>query len=452
MSNQQTPSSDGPWKRPFFTIWTGQAISLVGSTIARFALIWWLTDTTGSATVLALATLVAMLPQIVLGPIAGAYVDRWNRRWIMVVADGVIALASLWLAVIFWTGNVQVWHIFVVILVSALGGMFHWPAMQASTTLMVPKEYLARVSGVNQALNAGVSSIIGPALGALLLQALPFRDIMLLDVLLAVFAITPLFFVFIPQPEKTGNGGADGAEQQSIWADLRDGMRYLLGWRGLVYITAGAMIFKIALTPAFSLFPLLVTDHFGGAAPELAALEGAVGIGMVIGGLLLGVWGGFKSKIMTAMMGLGVGGIMIALLGVLPSDAFLLAVGTIFLMGVFISLVDGPLFAVLQSTIAPDMQGRVFMLFGSLVSITSPIGLVIAGPVADTVGVQFWFVIAGLLTLGVAVSTRFIPAIAALEEGSTAAGTSDAEEQAAPDASRPDPSPAMPAEAEAATR
>lgn len=403
------------WKRPFFTIWTGQAISLVGSRVARFVLIWWLTITTGSATVLALATLAAMVPQVVLGPIAGVFVDRWNRRKVMMVADSVIALASLWLAYLFFVDALQVWHVYIVILISALGGMFHWPAMQASTSLMIPKEHLARVSGINQALNGGMN-IIGPALGALLLELLPFHSIMLLDVALAAFAITPLFFIFIPQPEKIANGGEDGEEQPSVWADLRAGLDYLLGWRGLMVLTVGAMIFKIAMTPAFALIPLLVTDHFGGDAPELAALEAAVGIGIIIGGILLGVWGGFKRRIYTIGLALVLAGLLITLMGVLPPTAFLLAVISIFFLGIFIAMIDGPMFAVLQGTIAPEMQGRVFMLFGSLVSITSPIGLLIAGPVTDAVGVQFWFVIAGLLATGVAVTMLFIPAVRNLEQ------------------------------------
>jgi DHA3 family macrolide efflux protein-like MFS transporter len=153
---------------PFFTIWAGQAFSLVGSQVVQFALVWWLTQLTGSATVLATASLVALLPEIVLSPIAGAYVDRWNRRIVMIVADGLIALASLWLAYLFWIGATQVWHVYVILAIRAVGGSFHWPAMQASTSLMVPKEQLTRVAGLNQTLK-GVLNIACPPLGALLL-------------------------------------------------------------------------------------------------------------------------------------------------------------------------------------------------------------------------------------------------------------------------------------------
>jgi hypothetical protein len=160
------------WQIPFFTIWTGQSLSLFGSRIAMFALIWWLTATTGSATVLALATLFATLPLVFLGPVAGVLIDRWNRRAVMIVSDGLIAILSLWIAVLFWTGAIQVWHVYLLMLAREIGGTFHWPAMQTTTALMVPQQHLARVNGVNQAMYGGLN-ILGPAVGALLLRPHP---------------------------------------------------------------------------------------------------------------------------------------------------------------------------------------------------------------------------------------------------------------------------------------
>jgi DHA3 family macrolide efflux protein-like MFS transporter len=402
------------WAIPFFTIWTGQALSLTGSRIAMFALVWWLTDTTGSATVLATGTLMAMLPQIVLGPIAGAYVDRWNRRNVMIVADSAIALVSLWLAYLFWAGSIEVWHVYVIMLARELGGIFHWPAMQASTSLMVPKHHLARVSGVNQAMNGGLN-IVGPALGALLLSVAAIHSIMLLDVATAAFAIAPLFVIAIPQPDRQDAAGNDPAHT-SIWGDVRDGLRYVLQWRGLMVITVMAMVFKIALTPAFSLLPLLVTDHFGGEAKELAGLEMMFGVGVILGGIALGVWGGFKRQIFTTLTALTAAGTALIVLGFLPDSAFPVALGLLFLVGAFVAMVDGPIFAVLQKTIAPEMQGRVFMLFVSLVTITSPIGLAVAGPVTDRIGIQVWYIVAGALSAAMALWAMFIPAVVHLED------------------------------------
>ncbi|MDD2912968.1 MAG: MFS transporter, partial [Candidatus Bipolaricaulis anaerobius] len=185
------------WKARFFTIWTGQQFSLFGSSVAQFALVWWLTQETGSATVLATATLVAVLPQVILGPFAGALIDRWSRRWVMVVADGVIALASAGLGILFFTGRIQVWHIFLVKVIRGLGGAFHWPTMTASTSLMVPERQLSRVAGLNQTMH-GAMNIIAPPIGAILLAVLPMHGIMGLDILTAALAIVPLLFIPIP--------------------------------------------------------------------------------------------------------------------------------------------------------------------------------------------------------------------------------------------------------------
>ena len=145
MNVNEIQMQSGKWKIPFFAVWTGQAFSLLGSQLVQFALIWWLTKTTGSATVLATASLVGLLPQVIVGPLAGAFVDRWNRRITMIVADFLVALATLGLIFLFYTGMVQVWHVYLIMLLRATAGGFQWPAMQASTSLMVPKENLSRI-------------------------------------------------------------------------------------------------------------------------------------------------------------------------------------------------------------------------------------------------------------------------------------------------------------------
>ncbi len=140
--NTESPAISGEnrsWRRPFFTFWTAQALSLLGSAMVQFALVWWLTFTTNSATVLALATAVAMIPQIVVGPFAGTLVDRWNRRRVMIAADALVALFIAGLAILFVTGQMQVWHVYLVMFLRAVAQSFHWPATQASTSLMVPR-------------------------------------------------------------------------------------------------------------------------------------------------------------------------------------------------------------------------------------------------------------------------------------------------------------------------
>lgn len=414
------------WKLPFFTIWTGQAFSLLGSKVAQFALIWWLTELTGSATVLSMASLVGLVPEIVLGPLAGAYVDRWNRRIVMIVADTFIALASLWLAYLFWIGSIQIWHVYVIMFVRSLGGSFHWPAMQASTSLMVPKERLTRVAGMNQTLH-GLLNIFGAPLGALLMDLLPLHRVMLVDVGTAALAIGPLFFVHIPQPERKVKEHTEG-RQQSIWADMHDGLRYVLGWPGLVILTASAMVLKVVLTPAFSLIPLLVKEHFGGDAAQLGLLEAVLGGGIVVGGLALSVWGGFRKKIYTMLLGTAGFSVAFVVWGIVPGDMFWVALVSGACLGLTLPLVDGPLMAILQSTVAPEIQGRVFTLFGSLILLTSPLGLSLAGPISDWLGLQIWYLVAGVLAMLLTLLFLLSPAARNIEENAN--GGMQAEPQA----------------------
>jgi len=401
------------WKPAFFGIWTGQAFSLAGSKIAQFALVWWVTQLTGSATVLATASLVALVPEIVLSPIAGAYVDRWNRRVIMIVADGMIGLVSLWLAYLFWTGSMQVWHVYVVMFIRALGSSFHWPAMQSSTSLMVPKEQLTRVAGLNQTLN-GALNIIGPLLGALLMDLLPLQGVMIIDVATALLAILPLMVVRIPEPARSGHEIA----QKSVWRDIREGLDYLRGWRGLMVLIGMSMIIKIALTPAFSLLPLLVSAHFRGDASQLALLEAILGGGILVSGLILTAWGGFRKKIYTIMLGVLGLGLALVVLGLTPSALFALALCSAALLGLTIPLIDGPVMAIMQVGVAPEMQGRVFTLMSSLIWVTSPISLAVAGPISDLLGLQVWYLAAGALCVVVGVAGAFIPALVRIEENS----------------------------------
>lgn len=411
------PTFDFPrWKPRFFAIWSGQAVSLLGSRIVQFALVWWLTTTTGSATILATATLVALIPEIVLAPIAGVYVDRWNRRRVMIAADGLIALVSLWLAVMFWAGAVQVWHIYLVMLIRSIGGAFHWPAMQASTSLMVPGEQLTRVAGLNQTL-FGILSIFGPPLGALCMEFLSLHAIMLIDVSTALLAILPLLFVIIPQPGRADL--AEGAAHPSLWADLRFGLHYVISWRGLSLLIGMALLFKLAMTPAFTLFALLVKDHFQGGAVQYSLVETFLGAGMLAGGLGLSLWGGLKRRVLTALSALAFSGFFFTLIGFIPSTTISLLYGCVFLIGLLMPFVDGSFMAILQSTIDPGVQGRVFTMVMSLLTLSSPFGLALAGPLSDHLGLQFWYIAAGALTVFSAVAMLFMPEVMQIEQGKT---------------------------------
>jgi DHA3 family macrolide efflux protein-like MFS transporter len=412
-TTKQAHSAKPVSMRPFFTVWTGQVFSLLGSELVQFALVWWLTTTTGSAMVLVLATMMAVLPRVFVSPVAGALVDRWNRRTVMMMADGLSALAVMVLAVLFAFDAVQVWHVYVVMFVRAACGAFHWPAMQASTTLMVPEEHLARVAGLNQALQ-GLGAIVAPPLGALLLNVLPMQGVLAIDVVTAILAISPLFFVHIPQPERAE--AAAQASRPSMVADLREALRFLRAWPGILMIIVIAVLVNLFIYPALSLQPLLVTEHFGGDALQLAWLQSAFGVGIVSGGITLSVWGGFKRRSLTGLLALALGGAGLAVIGVAPANAFPMALGAMFFAWFMNPIANGALMAVLQIIVPADMQGRVFTLLQSAAGAMIPLGLVIAGPLADVLGVQIWFLVAGVAMAVMGIGALFVPAITRLDD------------------------------------
>ena len=411
MENQSQPLPQN-WARPFFTIWAGQALSLFGSALVQFALIWWLTQKSGSATVLAVATLVGMLPQIIIGPFAGALVDRWNRRLIMIAADAMIAVFTLLLAYLFAAGTVQVWHIYAIMLVRAVGSAFHFPAMSASTPLMVPSQHLTRVNGFNQALQ-GINSLVAPPLGAVLLGILPTQGILLIDVGTALLAILPLLFLSIPQPPRLEDPHVE--LKPNLMTDVRNGLAYIRTIPGFTAIIFMALFLNFLLVPTGSLVPLLVTKHFGKGAIELGLLESVMGIGIITGGILLSLWGGFKKKIATSLTGIVGLGIGVMLVGFAPAYLFILAIAGHIVLGLMIPIANGPVGALMQSIVRPDMQGRVISLVNSGATAISPLGLLIAGPFSDWLGIRVWFWAGGILCVLIAMTAFFIPVIMNVE-------------------------------------
>lgn len=411
----KNPSQPIPhnWTARFFTVWGGQAFSLFGSALVQFALVWYLTKQTGSATILATATLVAMLPQILLGPFAGALVDRWNRRIIMMIADGGIALATVLLVYLFASGHVQIWHIYAIMMVRSLGGAFHYPAMQASTSLMVPEKHLTRISGANQTLN-GAINIIAPPTGALLLEVFPMQGVLGIDIATALLAILPLIFISIPQPirmEITDEEQAQGGFIQ----DVREGLRYVASWPGLLAILIMATVINFLLTPTSALMPLLITKHFGLGALEFGLMDSAWGFGVIIGGIILSVWGGFKRKVATSMVGIIGIGLGVTIVGLTPANLYGLAVAGMAFAGIMNPITNGPLFALIQSTVKPEMQGRVMSLVISAASAMSPLSLMVAGPVSDAIGIRTWFWFGGVMCLLMGIGAFFVPAIMNVE-------------------------------------
>ncbi|MBU1050856.1 MFS transporter [Candidatus Bipolaricaulota bacterium] len=397
------------WAPRFFTIWVGQRISWLGSRAGGFALVWWLTQETGSAQVLATATLGLILPTVLLGPVAGAYVDRWNRRLILLISDTGIALVSLLLAYLFWSGHMEVWHVYIVIVVRAIGSAFHLPAIGASTTMLVPAKHLTRIAGLNQSMG-GALQVAGPVLGAFLISVMPVHSVMLIDVGTAAFALIPLLFLSIPNPPVDAS-----KERESIFASIRIAFRFVLDHRGLLHIMLLASFMNFVINPVFVLLPLLVTTHFGGTALHLGWLQSATGAGLIAGGFVLSVWGGFRRRTMTMYVGGGLQGLALLFLGVTPSGLFPVAVATMIANGFLNALYNGPIAALLQATVPPNMQGRIFTLLGSIVQSVYPISLAILGPVVGVIGIRAWYIGGGILVFAVCTLALFMPSIARLE-------------------------------------
>lgn len=407
------PETAGPGMGPFFVLWTGQALSLVGTHAVQFALVWWLTIETGSASILATATLFALLPQIVMGPVVGALVDRWNRKVTMLVSDAGVALASALLAYLFLTGAAGVGEVLILMLIRSIGGAFHAPAMTASTSLMVPKRHLSRIQGLNQMLQGGMNIVSAP-LGALLLAVMSMPAVIMVDVVTAAFAIVPLFFIRVPEPER-GTPAPGSARRSALGGEMAAGFRYLRERRGHLALVGMASLINLCLVPAFALLPLLVKDQLEGGAAQLGWLSSVVGGGTLAGGLLLGLWGGFERRILTSLCGIAGVGLGTLALSAIPSSSFAAAGVALFVVGLMAPIANGPILAVFQATIAPEFQGRVFTLIGSLAAGMTPLGLLLAAPIADLLGVRAWYVIGGAVCLGMGIAAFFVRAIVEIE-------------------------------------
>ncbi|MBL8098790.1 MAG: MFS transporter [Anaerolineales bacterium] len=408
------------WARRFYTLWTGQALSLLGSQLVQFAIIWYLTQETNSATTLAIASMMGLLPTVLLSPFIGTWVDRGNRRLFLIAADATVAIATLILTLLFALDLVQVWHIYVALFIRAVAGGFHQSAFGASVVLLVPKDQLARVQGFNQALHGGLNIISAP-LGAYLLAVLSMEGILAIDVSTAILAIVILLFFQIPQPEKSSN------EPSTFWQDFAAGFRYIMAWRGLVMLLGLVMVINFFYTATEPLTPLLIKNHFDGDASQLGLWLALFALGNILGGVILGVWGGFKKKVATAQTGLALMGLTTVIVGLVKSDMFIIALIANTTMGLLLPIINGSYGATLQSVIKPEMQGRVFAFIMSAAMLVSPIALIIAGPFADSFGIQPWFIIAGASCIAMGILGFFIPDVMNIEhrakEGETNVAT-----------------------------
>ena len=394
------------WKRTFGVVWTGQAFSLLGSSAAQFALLWWLTIETGSPMVLALASIAGFLPQALLGPIAGVWIDRLSRKTVMIAADSFIAAVSAVLAIAFLLGTPEPWLIYLILFLRAIGSVFHAPAMQAAMPLLVPPSELVRTGGWSQFLTSG-SLMLGPVIGTLLMTRLHIAAVLAIDILGAILAVLTLLAVRLRDPE------SDPSATPHLMREFRDGLDEILRSPTLKAISLPVLLTTFFYVPVGSLFPLMVNSHFGGGAWHASVVEVLFAGGMLVASLLLGVWGGLRNPFTMIMLSVGVLGLALTGSGLLAPSGFLAFAALSFVMGMTGSFFSVPYFAVIQGAVPPEKLGRVISLLSSLMALAIPVGLFVAAPIAERTGIAAWFSISGGLIvlaagLGI-VMTRDLP-------------------------------------------
>jgi len=379
------------WKRDFLVIASGQTISLIGSSAVQFALIWWLASETSSALMLSLAGLLAFLPQLVLGPFAGVWVDSLKRKTVIIGADLFIACAAGVFALLFFFGSPPYWTACVVLGVRAIGNVFHTLAIQAAVPMLVPMEELVRANGWSQFMQSG-AFMLGPVLGAALYAAFPLPVIMLTDVLGAVIACVCVAVIRIPDPPR------EKQKRPNVFREMKECAAVLLRDKRLCIVTLASTICMVFYLPISSLYPLMISVHLSGTAWHASIIGFVYAGGMMLCAAIVSTYGEIKNKLPLVHIALIGFGVTALLCGILPADLSVFWVFALLcaLMGASGNLSNIPYMAYLQQTIPPEAQGRVFSLVVSLMSLAMPIGLLIAGPIAEAYGVAQWFFISGI--------------------------------------------------------
>jgi DHA3 family macrolide efflux protein-like MFS transporter len=422
-----------PGMRVFIIVWLGQLVSLVGSGLTSFALGLWVYEQTGSVTQFALIGLFTALPNIVLSPLAGALVDRWDRRWAMILSDTGAGLCTLMMAFLFLTNRIEVWQIYLAAGASAAFGTFQWPAYSAAMTLLVPKKHLGRANGMVQ-FGQAAAEILAPALAGVLVLTTRVQGILLIDFVTFFFAVTTLLLIRFPGPETTT---ASQARKVSLWREASYGWRFITARRGLL----GLLIFFAVVKFFWGMVGALITPMILGftSADVLGAIISIAGGGMLAGSLLMSAWGGPKRRIDGVLHFELLSGLCFLLIGLRPS-AWPVALGA-FGAHLTIAIIYGSNQAIWQGKVPPNVQGRVFATQQMVAKSTTPLAYLTAGPLADKLfepllasdgplagsigqitgvgpgrGIGLLFIVMGILKVAVTLGSYLYPRIRLVED------------------------------------
>lgn len=377
--------------KDFYKIYIGQAFSLLSSSAVQFAIIWWITTETGSAMALTIATLVGLLPQAIIGIFAGIWIDRYDRKYIMIIADLCVAISSFALFLIFMLGVESILYVYIVLFFRALGETFHKPALQAAIPTLVPKSELTKAGGLGQMINSA-TTIVGPMLGAFIMSvsSLPFA--MLIDVLGAFMAISTLLTVKFPKHNRKRS-------RTPVLNDIKQGLQAIKTNKVLLRLSVPMLLATIIFVPIGTLLPLMVKTFFNGTAWHNGLVQTLFSLGMLLSATLIGITGGMKRQFLMIALSTSLLGFSALIGGLLPANMFWLFCIIVMIMGGCGMGFNIPFTAYIQRTISSENLGKVLSLVTSVMSFAAPIGMFIAGPVSEIIGIGNWIIIAGALMI-----------------------------------------------------
>lgn len=411
---------ESSWKLKLACVWGGELVSVLTSSILQMGFVWHITLTTNSASMLSLASLAGFLPLALFGTFAGTIVDRLPLRVTLIGADLFIAAVSAACAVVSLAGALPVWVVMVALFARAIGSSLHTPAFQALTPLVAPAEHLTRLAGVTQAVQSG-GYILGTAIAAVIYPLWGLTAMIALDVAGALLATVAVLAARLDvggaaQGSPTGGKGPGlVAQARALAAETADGYRVLRGYRGLFALLWCGFVFTLVFSPISALFPLMTLDHFGGTTGDAATAEIVFSVGMIAGSALLTATGGFRNRALTVVAATALYGVATLVAGMLGADGFVAFLAMSFLMGLSSPFYSGPQTALIQERVPPEYLGRVFGLYGAIMSWALPLGLAFSSLFADAVGAPAWFVGAGAAMVLLACVTWAIPAIRHIE-------------------------------------
>ena len=363
--------------RTFLLIWVGQLVSLIGSQITSFALGVWVYQNTVSVTQFALISFFTMLPGLVIAPMAGALVDRWDRRWTIILSDSVAGLSTLSIALLVLTGQLQIWHIYLAITISSISNAFQWPAYSSAITLLVPKKHLIRASGMTQ-LSEALARLLSPFCGGVLVILIQLSGVIMLDLSTFLFALVTLLIVKFPPPQTTTAGKlAKGSLlQESIY-----GWSYIKARPGLMGLLMFFSISNFAVCTSEVLFTPLVLSFT--SANILGLVLSIGGSGMLISSIIISIFGGPKHRIYSVLVSELLLGLCISLVG-MRTSVTLITTG-VFLAFFCIPIGESSANTIWQTKVEPDVQGRVFAIRRMFAWSSRPLAYLVAGPLADRI-------------------------------------------------------------------